>query len=128
MVIKQELLLVHLLRIVVHWAYVSIPKKSVRRSKGYRFCDPVFSGGGNSGMMKPFTTQGADLLHLRLSYDSLSDNYFIRTKRIVEGFRDPVDAVLIGSDMYVIEYGGEQGNIWKISLPGKEIASKKTKN
>jgi glucose/arabinose dehydrogenase len=91
-----------------------------------------FSGSRNSGMMAPFTSQGADLLHLQLSYDTLRDNYIVRTKRIVEGFKDPVDAVIIGGDMYVIEYGGEGGNIWKISLPEdktkpKEKISKKKK-
>lgn len=84
-----------------------------------------FSGGGNSGMMKPFTSQGSDLLHLQLSYDSLMNNYFVRTRRIVEKFNDPVDAVMIGSDMYVIEYGGEGGNIWKISFPEDKTGSKK---
>ena len=83
-----------------------------------------FSGGDNSGMMQPFTSQGSDLLHLRLSYDSLTNNYFVKTKRIVEGFRDPVDAVMIGGDMYVIEYGGEGGNIWKISFPVDKARSK----
>jgi glucose/arabinose dehydrogenase len=89
-----------------------------------------FSGGGNSGMMKPFTSEGADLLHLELSYDSLMNNYFVRTKRIVEGFNDVVDAVMIGGDMYVIEYGGEGGSIWKIILPTDttKLKKRKTKN
>jgi hypothetical protein len=76
-----------------------------------------FSGGRSSGMMVPFTDEGTDLLHLKLSYDSLANNFFVKTKRIVGGFKDPVDAVMIGNEMYVIEHGGEGGNIWKITLP-----------
>jgi glucose/arabinose dehydrogenase len=85
-----------------------------------------FSGGRGSGMMMPFTDEGTDLLHLRMSYDSLTNNYFTRTKRIVGGFSDPVDAVLIDNEMYVIEYGGEGGNIWKIIFPGDKARSKNT--
>ena len=81
-----------------------------------------FSGGGSSGMMSSFTSEGSDLLHLQMSYDSLRNNYLVRTKRIVEGFNDPVDAIMIGNDMYVIEYGGEGGNIWKLSLPTDKAA------
>ena len=83
-----------------------------------------FSGGRSSGMMTPFTNQGSDLLHLQMSYDSLSDNYFVKTRRVVEGFTDPVDAVIIDGDMYVIEYGGEGGNIWQISFPRDKVALK----
>ena len=76
-----------------------------------------YSLGARSSMMRPFTSQGADLLHLHLMYDSATDNFFVRTTRIVEGFSEPTDAVLVGNDVYIIEYGGKEGNIWKISLP-----------
>ena len=89
-----------------------------------------YSSGARSSMMSPFTKEGTDLLHLRLIYDSTSDNYFVRTTRIVDGFNEPTDAVLVGNKMYVIEYGGKGGNIWKITLPTdaqqtKKIAMKK---
>ena len=89
-----------------------------------------YSSGARSSMMSPFTKEGTDLLHLRLTYDSTSDNYFVRTTRIVDGFNEPTDAVLVGNNMYVIEYGGKAGNIWKITLPTdaqqtKKIAMKK---
>lgn len=67
--------------------------------------------------MKPFTDQGADLLHLDLAYDKTSNNYFIKTTRIVEGFNAATDAVMIKNQVFVIEYGVSGGNIWKISLP-----------
>jgi glucose/arabinose dehydrogenase/mono/diheme cytochrome c family protein len=76
-----------------------------------------YSNGANSPMIMPFTNQGADLLHLHLTYDSTADNYIVRTTRILEGFKEPSDAVLVGNNLYVIEYGGKGGNIWKITLP-----------
>jgi hypothetical protein len=57
------------------------------------------------------------MLHLDLSYDKMTDNYFVRTTRIVEGFNGATDAVLIGNTAYVIEYGATGGNIWKIIFP-----------
>jgi len=76
-----------------------------------------YSLGARSALMKPFTDQGADLLHLDLSYDKATDNYFVKTKRIVEGFNGATDAVMIKNIVYVIEYGASGGNIWKLSLP-----------
>jgi hypothetical protein len=35
--------------------------------------------GTKSSLMKPFTNQGRDLLHLDMSYDKASDNYFVKT-------------------------------------------------
>ena len=74
-------------------------------------------------MMVPFTDEGSDLLHLKMSYDSVTNNFFVKTKRIVGGFKDPVDAVMIANEMYVIEYGGEGGNIWKIIFPGNTTST-----
>jgi hypothetical protein len=76
-----------------------------------------YSLGATSVLMKPFTDEGADLLQLHLTYDSVTDNYSVRTKRIVEGFNEPVDAVLVDNVAYIIEYGGKRGNIWKIIFP-----------
>jgi glucose/arabinose dehydrogenase/cytochrome c5 len=83
-----------------------------------------FTSGANSGLMRPFTTQGSDMLQLQMEYNKLTDNYFTKTNRIVDGFHDPVDAIMIGSDVYVIEYGGREGHIWKISLPADTKSSK----
>ncbi len=86
-----------------------------------------YTSGRRGSMMGAFTREGSDLLHLEMKYDPSTDNYFVRTRRIVDGFNEPVDAILIGNEVYVIEYGGEKGNIWKIILPdakGKEAAKK----
>jgi hypothetical protein len=78
-----------------------------------------YSLGARGSMMRPFTLQGSDLLHLDMAYDKTTDNYFVRTKRVVDNFLEPVDAVMIGNEVFVIEYGGKEGNIWKITLPKK---------
>ena len=83
-----------------------------------------YSFGANDPMMGPFTKEGSDLLDLHLTYDKAMDNYVVNTTRIVEGFTEPTDAVIIGNEIYVIEYGGRSGHIWKIRLP-KEKGQKK---
>jgi glucose/arabinose dehydrogenase len=84
-----------------------------------------YSRGATAPMMLPFTQQGEDLLHLKLTYNSVTDNYFVKTTRIVEGFKEPTDAVLVGSDVYVIEFGGQGGNIWKLTFPPNAAEKKK---
>lgn len=76
-----------------------------------------YSLGARSSMMKPFTNKGADMLHLDLSYDKMTDNYFVKTTSIVEGFNSATDAILVGNTAYVIEYGAMGGNIWKVIFP-----------
>jgi len=76
-----------------------------------------YSLGSTSSMMAPFTKQGADLLHLELTYNKASDNYFVKTTRLIEGFKEPTDAVMIGNEVYIITYGGKGGDLWKVTLP-----------
>jgi len=78
-----------------------------------------YSLGRNEALMHPFTSQGSDLLHLKMNYDAASDNFTMHSTRIVDGFQQPTDAVLTGNIVYVIEYGGTGGHIWKITLPAK---------
>src|SRR4051794_1974213 len=84
-----------------------------------------YSLGATSSLMLPFETDGADLLHLHLMYDTATDNYFVRTTRIVDGFDQPSDAILIGNNVYVMEYGDSGGNIWKVTLPSDATTKKK---
>lgn len=76
-----------------------------------------YASGATNPLLKPFTNEGSDLLHLKLFYETATDNYFVNTTRIVKGFKQPIDAVMAGNVVYVIEYGGKEGNIWKITLP-----------
>jgi mono/diheme cytochrome c family protein len=81
-----------------------------------------YTSGLKSSLMKPFTEKGEDLLHLDFSYDKSADNFTVKTYRIVEGFVQPIDAVLVENELYIIEYGGRQhgGNIWRVILPEGE--------
>jgi glucose/arabinose dehydrogenase len=86
-----------------------------------------YSAGERSSLMRPFTNQGGDLLHLELEYVKAWDNYVVHASRIVEGFNEPTDALMIGNDVYIIEYGGKEGNIWKVTLPVQPASAPKTK-
>ncbi len=86
-----------------------------------------YSNGARSSLMKPFTDEGADLLHLKLTYSEAADNYFVKTTRVVDGFKEASDAILVGNDLYVIEYAGRTGgNLWKITFP-KDANAKSAK-
>lgn len=83
-----------------------------------------YTSGMRGSMMRAFTNEGSDLLHLDLSYNKAADNYFVKTTRVVDGFIEPTDAILIGNNVYVIEYGGRGGEMWKITLPSKNKKGK----
>jgi hypothetical protein len=57
---------------------------------------------------------GRDLLALRLlAVDGYLD---IETRRLVSGFANPIDSLLLGSKLYVLEYGATS-RVYEISLP-----------
>jgi hypothetical protein len=71
---------------------------------------------GNS-VFGPFKDPSQDLLHLKFSKVSPTI-YRVQTKRLVQGFANPVDAEIIGNKIYVLEYGDSQG-IWEVTLPSR---------
>lgn len=81
-------------------------------------------GGDSSGVtplspwggLCPYVDPTRDLLHIKLSYNSFIDNYTMNAYRVVEGFYLPVDAILVGNILYVIE-NSSTGDIWKITMP-----------
>lgn len=83
-----------------------------------------YTSGNRGNMMKAFTSEGGDLLHLDLSYNKAADNFFTTTKRLVDGLKEPSDAIMIGNEVYIIEYGGRGGDMWKITLPAKGAKGK----
>jgi hypothetical protein len=91
-----------------------------------------YTGGPRNGVVNPspLRRQGKDLLHLEMIYDKATDNYKVKTTRIVENFTSPTDALLIGNAVYIIEYGGKQGgnkaggSLWKITMPASEKIAK----
>lgn len=64
----------------------------------------------------PFVDPVRDLLHVKLTYDALINNYRMNTYRIAEGFYLPVDAELVNNKLYVIERGSS-GTIWRVNFP-----------
>lgn len=83
--------------------------------------------GTKSSLMKPFTDQGRDLLHLNMAYDKGSDNFYVKTTRIVDSFNNPTDAVILGNSLYIIEHDAKVGSIWKVTLPVGSQKIKKVK-
>jgi hypothetical protein len=61
-----------------------------------------------------FPDAGRDLLALELR--PAGDSFQIRSRKLVSGFANPVDSVLVGNKLYVLEYGGTS-RVYEISLP-----------
>lgn len=57
--------------------------------------------------------RGQDLLHLRLTRDG--DTYAAVTEQIARDFKNPIDALLIGNRLYVLEFGGN-GTLWELTF------------
>lgn len=83
--------------------------------RGDGFCLSWTEGSVDSDTVTgPFFDASEDLLHLELI--STEDNYSVRVTRIVEGFDNPVAAVLTGATLYVLESAGAH-DLWEITLP-----------
>ncbi|HUG33510.1 MAG TPA: PQQ-dependent sugar dehydrogenase [Anaerolineales bacterium] len=59
------------------------------------------------------TDRGQDLLHLQLTKNG--DNYEAVTTQIASGFNNPIDSVLIGNRLYVLDYGSG-GTLWELTF------------
>ncbi len=66
-------------------------------------------------LLSPFGDEGGDLLMLDLRRQG--DGYEAVVERIVRGFSNPIDAVLVGNVIYVLEFGGNR-RILEISFGG----------
>lgn len=73
------------------------------------------------GYAAALTDRGQDLLHLELT--KTGDSYQVRATQLVRGFRFPIDTVLAGNKLYVLEFGSPgfvgqgTGTIWEVTLP-----------
>lgn len=81
---------------------------AIYRGEGETLSAFILSWGAAGGTL---SDKGQDLLHLRLT--KTADNYTASTNQIVRGFQNPIDAVLIGNHLYVLEFGGD-GAIWEL--------------
>ncbi len=64
----------------------------------------------------PFGDPGEDLLHLDLRKSADGQSYSMQVTRLVQGFTSPVDAVMRGNKIYVLEYASN-GRLWEVTLP-----------
>jgi len=62
--------------------------------------------------------KGNDLISMKLTKQKVDgdENYAATMTQLVTGFSQPIDTVLVGKTLYVLEHGG-QGNIWAVVLP-----------
>jgi hypothetical protein len=76
--------------------------------------------GVRNPLFNPLGDDGEDLLHLDMEWDSGDSTYTLSATQIVVGFTRPIDAVLVGTVLYVIEMGFSQlesPQLWRIDLP-----------
>ena len=79
--------------------------------------------GSASNLLSPFGEDN-DVLQMELEYVPGDDRYRANLTRLVSGFRRPVDMVLKGEDLWVLEYGvNGSGNLWKVLLPSSATAA-----
>ncbi len=79
--------------------------------------------GTESDLLRPLDDPGEDLLHLDL--EKQGDVYDLRATRIVQGFENPIDAVMMGQKIYVIEFGGggSRRGLWEVDLSATGTAT-----
>lgn len=82
--------------------------------RGDGFC--LSQNDANRRKYKPFGDPGEDLLHLDLRKAADGQSYSMRVTRLAQGFDSPVDAVMSGSKIYILEYKNS-GSLWEVSLP-----------
>ncbi len=99
--------------------------------RGKSFLLSYMPGGDSTGMSPvspwgspgPFVDPAQDLLQLDLSYDTGVGEYVMQSHRIIDGFYLPVDAVLDGDKMYVIEQRrGTLQNLWRVTFSNPTAA------
>lgn len=73
-----------------------------------------------AGAMGGFPEDGQDLVFLDL--EKGESGYTVATELVASGFEHPIDAVLVGDTIYIIEYGqwfgaGGSRGVWAVTLP-----------
>ena len=100
----------------------------VERALGPQFRGDGFVlsiGGGCCQYVQAMKDPDEDMLHLDL--EKQGDRYEVRVRRIVEGFRSPIDAEIVGDKIYVIEWDGTRG-LWEFTLPKTPTAIEETES
>lgn len=71
------------------------------------------TGGGDSGYLNNVDS-GADLCQIEFIKSSDNSKYQVSVKKIVAGFKDLVDAVLVGNKLYILQ---NDGKIFEVTFP-----------
>jgi len=79
--------------------------------KDYKGAGFLLSWGAAGGDQ---TDKGQDLLLIKLT--KKGDTYQMTATQIAKNFQNPMDSVLIGNKLYVLEYSGN-GTVWEITFP-----------
>ena len=81
-----------------------------------------------AGARGGFPQGGQDLMYLDL--DKGEDGYTVSTELVVDGFTFPIDAVMTGGTIYVVEYGqwfGGDGSdsraVWEVTFPRNNVST-----
>jgi len=69
--------------------------------------------GSESPLLNPFSGEGEDVLHLDFVEDGTGT--ILRAKRVASNFRNPIDAVLIDNQLFVLEFGSG-ARVWKVEF------------
>ena len=69
--------------------------------------------GPESPLLAPFTGEGEDLIHL--DFVEGSDGKVLHARKIAAQFLNPIDAALIGNQLFILEFGNG-GRIWKVEF------------
>ena len=69
--------------------------------------------GSASSLRGPYTGEGEDLLHLE--FEPQRETSSIHATRLVRGFVNPIDAVLVENRLYVLEFGGGE-RVWELTF------------
>lgn len=74
--------------------------------------------GAESDLLSPYAGEGEDLLHLTL--EEGGSHPAVRAERLASGFQNPIDAVLVQGQLYVLEFGGN-ARVWRVGF-GQDTA------
>lgn len=77
-------------------------------------------------LLTPFSDPGQDLLQFPITF-LLSDDPIavVASVRIVRGFAQPIDAEIVGNNIYVLEFGGAH-KLWEVHFSQAGSVSKET--
>ena len=69
--------------------------------------------GAESNLLAPYAGEGEDLVHLTL--EEGDGQPAVRVQRLLSGFQNPIDAVLVDGALYVLEFGSN-ARVWRAAF------------